>query len=70
MARQLRKTTTSKALYLFINNSNENFIPAHQIRGHITDQAAYIDTLKCTEPTRLYPRNLPEVKCFQESALM
>lgn len=66
--KQLSKPTASKANRFNNNNLDENLTCVHQTRGHITDQSVYIDTLKCTKPTRLYPRNLPEVECFQEYA--
>lgn len=40
----------------------------HYEDGHITDNAIYIDTLKCTQPNALIPRGIPDVKCFQEYA--
>jgi 3-mercaptopyruvate sulfurtransferase SseA len=42
-----------------IIEKNEFFFSAH------IPQAQYFDQLECTKPTKLIPRGVPEIKCFE-----
>jgi len=46
-------------IWIIPRNENKFFFSAH------IPKARYFDQLECTTPTKLIPRGIPEVKCFE-----